>query len=66
MENNKKVYARKKALNTVLDARRVEIAERSMTDAAKEARTTAISQRKEAEETDVTLEGQLYGAGIAE
>lgn len=42
------------------DARRVEIAERSMTDAAKETRKTAISQKKETEVTNVNLEGQLY------
>ncbi|XP_011864444.1 PREDICTED: uncharacterized protein LOC105560177, partial [Vollenhovia emeryi] len=48
------------------DARRVMAAERSLTDAAKEARKALTSNRKEAEKTEVDVEGQLYDAGIAD
>jgi len=40
--------------------------ERSLTDAAKEARSSIKASRKENEEKFSNLEGQLYGAGIAD
>ncbi|XP_026827639.1 uncharacterized protein LOC113562403 [Ooceraea biroi] len=48
------------------DARRVKAAERSLTDAAKDARRASRSSKKKEEEENINLEGQLYGAGIAE
>jgi len=48
------------------DARRVKAAERSRTDAAKDARRASTSFRKEEQEKNIDVEGQLYGAGIAE
>ncbi|XP_046589419.1 uncharacterized protein LOC124293252 [Neodiprion lecontei] len=48
------------------DAARIEQAERSLTDAAKEARRASTSSRKVAGDRDLLLEGQLYGAGIAD
>lgn len=48
------------------DARRVKFAERSLTEEAKEARRESMSTRKEADEAAEFLEGQLYGAGIAD
>lgn len=36
----------------------------SLTDAAKEARLALKSARKEKEEENINLEGQIYGAGI--
>jgi len=47
------------------DAVRIQRAERSLTDAAKEARSSIKAFRKENEEEFSNLEGQLYGAGIA-
>ncbi|KYN18098.1 hypothetical protein ALC57_09606, partial [Trachymyrmex cornetzi] len=44
------------------DAHRVKAAERSLTDVAKDAR----SSRKAEEEENINVEGQLYGPGIAE
>lgn len=48
------------------DAKRVKHAERSLTDAAKEARSNIKSSRKENEEENLNIEGQLYGPGIAD
>jgi len=48
------------------DAARIQRAERSLTDAAKEARSSIKVSRKENEEEFSNLEGQLYGAGIAD
>lgn len=48
------------------DAARIQRAERSLTDAAKEARSSIKASRKENEEEFSNLEGQLYGAGIAD
>lgn len=48
------------------DAARIQLAERSLTDAAKEARKALTSSRKESGDNDLLLEGQLYGAGIAD
>lgn len=49
-----------------VDEARVKKAERSLSEAAKEARMSLKSQRKDLEEKDVNEEGQLYGAGIAD
>ncbi|XP_071569569.1 uncharacterized protein [Temnothorax nylanderi] len=51
---------------TEADARRVSLAELSLSDAAKTARRAAQSSRKEQEQENINLEGQLYGAGIAD
>lgn len=48
------------------DELRVAQAERSMSDAVKEARSSSRSSRKEEEEENLAVEGQLYGAGIAD
>lgn len=48
------------------DAARIQRAERSLTDAAKETRSSIKASRKENEEEFSNLEGQLYGAGIAD
>ncbi|GBP60092.1 hypothetical protein EVAR_31353_1 [Eumeta japonica] len=48
------------------DAKRVKHAERSLTDAAKEARSNIKSSRKDNEEENLNIEGQLYGPGIAD
>ncbi|XP_029177754.1 uncharacterized protein LOC114945652 [Nylanderia fulva] len=48
------------------DARRIKLSERSMTDAAKEARSSLKSTKKDQEEKNINEEGQLYGAGIAD
>jgi len=48
------------------DSRRVQAAEKKMTDAAKEARRALLSTRKDLDELDNDKEGQLYGAGIAD
>lgn len=48
------------------DAKRIQHAERSLTDAAKEARSSIKSSRKEIEEEYSNVEGQLYGPGIAD
>lgn len=47
------------------DAARIQRAERSLMDAAKEARSSIKASRKENEEEFSNLEGQLYGARIA-
>ncbi|XP_029161124.1 uncharacterized protein LOC114932878 [Nylanderia fulva] len=48
------------------DARRIKLSERSLTDAAKEARSSLKSTKKDQEEKNINEEGQLYGAGIAD
>lgn len=48
------------------DALRIKYAERSLSDAAKEARSSLKSSRKENEDEFLNLEGQLYGPGIAD
>jgi len=42
------------------------LAETSLSDAAKSARQSAKATRKEEEQENANLEGQLYGAGIAD
>jgi len=49
-----------------VDAQRVKYAERSLTDAAKEGRSSAKSMRKSEQDQNLELEGQLYDAGIAD
>lgn len=49
-----------------VDAQRVKYAERSLTDAGKEGRSSAKSMRKSEQDQNLELEGQLYGAGIAD
>jgi len=49
-----------------VDQRRVKAANRSASNHRKSARKDLTSLRKEAEEQNTCLEGQLYGAGIAE
>lgn len=49
-----------------VDSRRIQHAEHSMSDAAKTSRRAAKSAKKEAELNEIDIEGQLYGAGIAE
>lgn len=48
------------------DERRVLLAETKLTDAAKLARQASKSTRKEEDQENTNLEGQLYGAGIAD
>nr|XP_012230478.1 PREDICTED: uncharacterized protein LOC105676856 [Linepithema humile] len=48
------------------DARRIKFSELSLSDAAKEARTSLKSARKDAEHEDFDMEGEIYGAGIAD
>ncbi|KYN50510.1 hypothetical protein ALC57_00149 [Trachymyrmex cornetzi] len=48
------------------DAARIQRAEQSLTDAAKKARSAIKSSRKENEDMYESLEGQLYGPGIAD
>lgn len=48
------------------DERRVEYSERSLTEKAKEARLALKSSRREEKEANVSLEGPMYGAGIAD
>lgn len=48
------------------DERRVKAANRSASKHRKSARKDLTSLRKEAKEQNECLEGQLYGAGIAE
>lgn len=48
------------------DARRVKAAERSMSSSAKDARKLSKRSKKEENEANIDVEGQLYGAGIAE
>lgn len=47
------------------DARRIKLYERSLSDAAKTARLSLKSSKKEEEGQNINLEGQLYDAGIA-
>lgn len=49
-----------------VDEKRIKKAEKSISDGAKQARLDLKSMRKEKEELEVDLEGQLYGAGIAD
>lgn len=51
---------------TAADDHRIQSSERSLTDAAKEARMAQKSARKEQDDEDINLEGQFYGAGIAD
>jgi len=48
------------------DERRVRFSERSLTERAKETQRSFRSFRKEENEENFNLEGQLHGAGIAE
>lgn len=48
------------------DATRITKAERSMTDEAKDARRAILAARREENEANVNVEGQLYGAGIVD
>ena len=48
------------------DELRIYFSDRSLTEAAKTARIASKSARKEEEELNFNLEGQLYGAGIAD
>lgn len=48
------------------DNNRVNVAERRMSDAAKEVSSKAKSLRHQAEEDALDVEGLLYGPGIAE
>lgn len=49
-----------------IDKQRIKLAERSLSDRVKEARIASRSSRKEMQEQEDNLEGQLYGAGIAD
>ncbi|KYN18206.1 hypothetical protein ALC57_09489, partial [Trachymyrmex cornetzi] len=53
-------------LCTEVDEKRVQKAERSLSDGAKQARIDLKTGRKEKEDEEMELEGQLYGAGIAD
>lgn len=46
--------------------RRIYFSERSLTNAAKKARLSIKSLRKEEEEATIEADGQMYGAGIAD
>ena len=48
------------------DARQVKSAEGRLSDAAKNARKSITSTRKEQKEAEETIEGILYGTGIAD
>ncbi|KYN06232.1 hypothetical protein ALC62_02824, partial [Cyphomyrmex costatus] len=48
------------------DERRIKFSERSLTDAAKVARSSLKTSRKEAEQANIDIHGQMYGAGIAD
>lgn len=48
------------------DKRRIYFSERSLTNAAKKARLSIKSLRKEEEEASIEADGQMYGAGIAD
>ena len=48
------------------DAKRIQYAERALTDAAKEARFNLPSSRKENKEEYMNTKGRLYGTGIAD
>ena len=47
-------------------AKRIQYAERALTDAAKQARFNLQSSQKENEEEYIITEGRLYGVGIAD
>ncbi|CAK9801634.1 hypothetical protein ANTPLA_LOCUS2879 [Anthophora plagiata] len=49
-----------------VDARRVKLAEKSLSEAAKQTRMSLKTLRKETQEQVINLGGQLYGAGIAD
>lgn len=48
------------------DARRIKAAERSFTDATKEARKSLLAAKKEAEEDNLIAEEQLHGTDITD
>lgn len=48
------------------DTEHIKQSERSLTEEAKEARRGSTSARKDENERNLNLEGQLYGAGIAD
>jgi len=48
------------------DATRISLSEHSLSEQAKEARRASTSARKDEEQDNLHLEGQLYGAGIAD
>lgn len=48
------------------DEKSIKKSERSLTEEAKLARKEATSSRKEEEQENIALEGQLYGPGIAD
>ncbi|XP_032688218.1 uncharacterized protein LOC116852215 [Odontomachus brunneus] len=48
------------------DAWRIKYSERSLTDAAKEARSSLKSAKKDQKEENINEKGQFYGAGIAD
>jgi len=49
-----------------LDEKRIQKAERSMTEGAKQARIDQMSIRKAKRQQEIDEEDQLYGAGIAD
>lgn len=49
-----------------VDARRIKFLEQSLSDAAKEARLSLKSTKKEEKEENINLENQLYVANIAD
>lgn len=51
---------------TSVDARRIELSDKSLTEAAKEARMARRAARKEEDDSEINLEGRFYGAGIAD
>ncbi|CAB3225803.1 unnamed protein product [Arctia plantaginis] len=51
---------------TEADAKRITHAEASLSDAAKSARALQKSTRKDEEDKNLAIEGQMYGAGIAD
>jgi len=48
------------------NAARIAQSERSLSEEAREARSTSLSSRKDEEHKNLNLEGQLYGPGIAD
>lgn len=48
------------------DATRIKESDRSLSDAARETRSTVRASRKENEDAYLNVEGQLYGPGIAD
>jgi len=49
-----------------VDQNRIKKAEQSLSDGAKQARLDLKAARKEKQQEDIDVEGQLYGAGIAD